>query len=86
MHLNSALLVTVCAALLPLAASGAEDQILVNGKIFTANPQQPYAEAVSFRNGKILAVGNRHDVEASVAGDAQVTDLGRQDAAARLDR
>ncbi len=74
-HLSSALLFTVCAGLLPLAASGAEDRILINGKIFTANPQQPYAEAVSFRDGKILAVGNRHEVEASVGTGAQVTDL-----------
>jgi predicted amidohydrolase YtcJ len=74
--LSSAFLITVCAALLPLAASAAQDRVLINGKIFTANPQQPYAEAVSIRNGKILAVGNRHDVDASVGGGAQVVDLG----------
>jgi predicted amidohydrolase YtcJ len=61
---------------LPLAASGAQDRILTNGKIFTANPQQPYAEAVSVRDGKILAVGSRHDVDASVGAGAQVIDLG----------
>ncbi|MEP6547840.1 MAG: amidohydrolase [Gammaproteobacteria bacterium] len=72
---SSALVATVCAGLLPLAASGAPDRILVNGKIFTANPQQPYAEAVSIRDGKILAVGNRHDVDASVGGGAQIIDL-----------
>ena len=74
--LRSAILASVCAALLPLAASAAQDRVLVNGKIFTANPQQPYAEAVSIRNGKILAVGNRHDVDASVGGGAQIIDLG----------
>jgi predicted amidohydrolase YtcJ len=54
----------------------AQDRILVNGKIFTANTQQPYAEAVSIRGGKILAVGSRREVDASVGADAQVVDLG----------
>ncbi|MEP6885297.1 MAG: amidohydrolase [Gammaproteobacteria bacterium] len=74
--LRSAILVINCAVLLPLTASAAQDRILVNGKIFTANPQQPYAEAVSIRDGKILAVGNRHNVDASVGSDAEVIDLG----------
>jgi predicted amidohydrolase YtcJ len=64
-----------CAALLAGAAS-AQDRILVNGKIFTANPLQPYAEAVAIRNGKILAVGNRAEVSASAGSDAQLIDLG----------
>ena len=54
----------------------AQDRILVNGKIFTANIQQPYAEAVSIRGGRIVAVGSRREVNASVGGDAQVVDLG----------
>jgi predicted amidohydrolase YtcJ len=74
--LVSAFFASLCAVLLPLAASADPDRILVNGKIFTANSQQPYAEAVSIRNGRILAVGNRHDVDASVGGDAQLIDLG----------
>ena len=63
------------AACLLTSLSLAQDRILVNGKIFTANPAQPYAEAVSIRDGKIAAVGNRHDVEASVGADAQVIKL-----------
>ncbi len=73
---NSAIVLSVCAAFLPLSASAAQDRILVNGKIFTANPQQPYAEAVSIRDGKILAVGTRHDVDVSVGAGAQIIDLG----------
>jgi predicted amidohydrolase YtcJ len=69
------LIVAGCAALSCLTAR-AQDRVLVNGKIFTANPQQPYAEAVSIRGGKIIAVGNRHEVEASIGSDAQVVDLG----------
>lgn len=65
-------------ALLAPGAAFARDQVLVNGHLFTANPQQPYAEAVSVRDGKIVAVGSRSEAEASVGADAVVTDLGGQ--------
>lgn len=64
--------------LVPLGAAFATDQVLVNGHIFTANPQQPYAEAVSVRDGRIVAVGSRSEAVASVGADASVTDLGGQ--------
>ena len=67
-----------CLALVPLGAAFARDQVLVNGHIFTSNPQQPYAEAVSVRDGRIVAVGNRAAAAASVGSDAEVTDLGGQ--------
>jgi predicted amidohydrolase YtcJ len=67
-----------CLALMPLGAAFARDQVLVNGRIFTSNPQQPYAEAVSVRDGRVVAVGNRAEAAASVGSDAEVTDLGGQ--------
>lgn len=73
-----ALLIAVVIPALWLQVAFAQDRILVNGKIFTANAQQPYAEAVSIRGGKIVAVGSRREVSASVGGDAQVVDLGGQ--------
>ncbi len=57
-------------------AASANEVLLVNGKVFTGNPQSPYAESVSIRDGKIVAVGNRFDVKASVGDSAQVVDLG----------
>ena len=71
-----ALLIAAGCAALSFQTALAQDRIFVNGHIFTANPQQPYAEAVSIRGGKILAVGNRRDVDASVGSDARVVDLG----------
>jgi predicted amidohydrolase YtcJ len=65
-------------ALIPLGAAFARDQVLVNGRIFTSNPQQPYSEAVSVRDGRIVAVGNRTEAAASVGSGAEVTDLGGQ--------
>jgi predicted amidohydrolase YtcJ len=75
-HRVRALLLTAGCAALSFQTAFAQDRILVNGHIFTANPQQPFAEAVSTRGGKIVAVGNRHDVAASVGSDAQMVDLG----------
>ncbi len=43
---------------LPLAA----DSIYFNGKIYTVNEQQPWAEAVAIKAGKIVAVGDLADV------------------------
>jgi predicted amidohydrolase YtcJ len=77
-RLNPTLTCLVCLAFMPLGAAFAKDQVLVNGHIFTANAQQPYAEAVSVRDGRIVAVGSRSEATASVNADASVTDLGGQ--------
>ncbi len=52
----------------------AQDRIFFHAKIFTADPQSPYAEAVAIRGDKILAIGNLPDV-AKAAPDAARTDL-----------
>ncbi|HEV2402403.1 MAG TPA: amidohydrolase [Candidatus Sulfotelmatobacter sp.] len=52
----------------------AQDQIFYHAKIFTADPQNPYAEAVAISDGKILAVGNLPEV-AKAAPNATRTDL-----------
>ena len=68
----------VCLAFMAPGAALGKDLVLVNGHIFTANPLQPYAEAVSVRDGRIVAVGSRREAIASVGADAEVTDLGGQ--------
>ena len=72
---RTSLIAAGCVAL-SFQSALAQERILVNAHIFTANPQQPYAEAVSIRGGQIVAVGNRQDVNASVGSDAQIVDLG----------
>ncbi len=57
------------------AASGTDEQVLFNGKIFTADPEYPYAEAVAIRDGKIVTVGNRQNISKSVSREAVETDL-----------
>jgi len=51
------------------------EQILFNAKIFTGDPQKPYAEAVAIRGDKIVAVGNLSEVAKSVSPNAARTDL-----------
>ena len=65
----------VCNLFLVIGIS-AQERLLVNGKVFTANPLHPYAEAVALRDNKIVAVGNRGDVAATVSPSAEVIDLG----------
>jgi len=43
--------------------------ILYNAKVFTAEPERPYADAVAIRDGKILAVGNLPEVEKAVSNE-----------------
>ena len=34
------------------------DTLFINGQVYTVNPEQPWAEAVAIRDGKILFVGD----------------------------
>jgi predicted amidohydrolase YtcJ len=69
-------LVLCLVATLASGSALAVDRVLVNAKIFTANPVQPYAEAVAIRDGRILAVGSRAEVTAAAGPAAEVVDLG----------
>jgi len=51
------------------------DKIFFHAKVFTADPQNPYAEAVAIRGDKILAVGNLTEVAKSVSPTAERIDL-----------
>jgi predicted amidohydrolase YtcJ len=64
--------------LTPSRASGqasTQERIFYNAKVFTADPQNPYAEAVAIRGDKILAVGNLPEVEKSVSPAAERVDV-----------
>jgi predicted amidohydrolase YtcJ len=60
----------------PATAQNADgDRIFFNGKIFTGEPQAPYAQALSLRGDKILAVGNLPEVAQSVSPNSERIDL-----------
>ena len=42
--------------------TGAADSVVVNARIYTVNPQQPWAEALAVQAGKILAVGGNQQI------------------------
>ncbi len=68
-------------ALLLLAActrTPEEDVALINGKIYTLNPEQPMAEAVIVRQGRIESVGATETISALVGTGAKVIDLDGQ--------
>ncbi|PYU72092.1 MAG: hypothetical protein DMG49_08205 [Acidobacteria bacterium] len=56
-------------------ADDAPERIFYNARIFTAEPDHPYAEAVAIRNDKIVGVGSRVDVEKAVGKQAELVDL-----------
>jgi len=67
-------------ALLASAACGstAPDTVIVNGRVFTANADRPWAEALAVRGDRIVAIGSTAEI-AALAGP----DTTRHDAAGR---
>ena len=57
----------ICLAAVVGCAGAAPDTILVNGKIFTSNPAQPWAQAIAIRGDRIIAVGDTATI-AALAG------------------
>ena len=57
------------------AKAQSADTVYTNGKIYTVNEKQPWAEAVAIKDGKFIAVGSADEI-AAVTGDAtEVVDL-----------
>ena len=52
------------------------DVVYTNGRIYTVNEAQPWAEAMAVKDGKFLVVGSDGDVEAVTGQATQVIDLG----------
>lgn len=61
-------------AVLPQGNSAVE-RVFYNGKIFTGEPEQPYAEAVAIRGDKVVGVGNLRELTRSVSAGAERVDL-----------
>jgi predicted amidohydrolase YtcJ len=72
----SGLAILAVAGLVTLNAAQAEKgRVFYNGKVFTAEPEHPYAEAVAIRGDKIVAVGAQAEVMKAAGADAEKTDL-----------
>src|SRR5262245_5710366 len=51
------------------------DLIITNGTIYTMNDQQKTAEAIAVKDGKILAVGSKSEINVYKGDNSQVIDL-----------
>jgi predicted amidohydrolase YtcJ len=51
------------------------DEVLKNGKVYTANPSQPWAQAVAIRGGKIVAVADDAAMTSWIGATTRVVDL-----------
>jgi predicted amidohydrolase YtcJ len=50
--------------------------LIVHGRIWTANRNQPWAEAIAVRGERIVAVGSRDEVDRRIGDDTQMIDAG----------
>lgn len=51
------------------------DLVLLNGKIWTADDTQPYAEAIAIKGDRIIGVGNMEEIKNYIANYTKVIDL-----------
>ena len=58
------------------AAFAAPQMLLVNAKVFTADPALPYAQAVAIEGGRIRAVGSNEQMRKLAGPDTRVIDAG----------
>jgi predicted amidohydrolase YtcJ len=68
-----AVLITVLCALPTWAQQ--DGKVFFHAKVFTGDPQNPYAEAVAIRGDRIAAVGSLPEVEKAVSAGAERIDL-----------
>ena len=68
-----------CAMLLAACAQPPDEEIIfINGTIHTLNEEQPLAEAVAVREGRIAAVGDTETISATADASTRVIDLNGQ--------
>lgn len=51
------------------------DLILINGKIYTLDPDQPWANTCAIKDGKFIAVGEKRSMQKLKGSDTKVIDL-----------
>jgi predicted amidohydrolase YtcJ len=62
--------------LMALAQQSTPDLMMFNGKVFTSNSSQPYAEALAIRGERIVAVGASKEIVALAGKETKRIDLG----------
>jgi len=57
------------------AQGSADERVFFHAKVFTGDPQNPYAEAVAIKGGRIVAVGNLSEVAKAASANAERVNL-----------
>lgn len=68
----------LCLAPFKSALSSADslaDNVFINAKIYTANPAQPFAQAIAIKDKKILYVGSNEAIKSKIGADTTIFDL-----------
>lgn len=63
------------ALVLSACAAPAPDTVLVNGKVFTSNPSQPWAEALAIRGERFVEVGDSETIGRAAGSSTRRIDL-----------
>lgn len=69
-------LLSVALAFASMDSMAAADLVLINGKLYTADPAHPSAQAMAVQDGKVLKVGTDAQIKALASSTTQVIDLG----------
>ena len=59
----------------PSGSDESADTVYRNGRIYTVNEAQPFAEAVAIKDGKFVLVGSNLDAEDITGESTEVVDL-----------
>ena len=78
--------VALLAACSPEPETDTADWVFEGGKVFTAEPSRPWAEAVAIRGETIVYVGDAAGAERFKGDTTEVIDIGQRTATARTDR
>lgn len=64
-----------CTQKKPNTKSIAPDKILINGKVYTADSDNPYAEAIAIKGSQIIAVGTTDEINKLANAQTKTIDL-----------
>ena len=70
-----ALAIILCGMISTGVMAQTADTVYTNGRIYTVNETQPWAEAVAIKDGKFIFVGSAEGAKAFTGADTKVIDL-----------
>ena len=66
---------SVSTVLAPAGAADLADLVLINGVVYTADPEQPSVQAIAIRGNRILATGSTAEIKKFADAETQLVDL-----------